>query len=360
MTAFNKLLIANFKMFLRDKTAVFFTFAFPLIFIVLFGMVFGGSNSVNYNVGLVQEDGSPTGTQIAEAFGNIPIFTITEDDLDPSLAALKRGDLAAVVVIPAGIESTIGSGGAATLTIYHDPSQTQTAQIILPVLRQVVDEFNRQITQSPVAITVSEESILSTNLRFIDFFIPGILGMSIMQSGLFGVLPLIEWREKKVLKRLGVTPLTRATVVTSQLVFRLGVVVFQSAIIIAVARFAYGVPILGNLFVLMGLIVLGTLLFIALGYVVGAWVKTVEGANPIVQLISFPMMFLSGVFWPVDIMPDFIRPVVMALPLTYLGDGLRQVMVGSTPLYPLGVDVLVMVGWLVVCMAVTVRFFKWE
>ena len=360
MTAFNKLLVANFKMFVRDKTALFFTFAFPLIFIGLFGMVFGGSNSVNYKVGLVQEDTSITGQHMADALKQIPIFTVSEDTLDKSLDSLKKGDISAIVVIPAGIDTTIGSGKAAAITLYHDPSQTATAQVLLPVMQQFVDQFNRQITQAPVAVTLAEKSILSTNLRFIDFFVPGILGMSIMQSGLFGVLPLIEWREKKVLKRLGVTPLSRTTVVTSQLAFRLGIVVLQSGVILAVAKFAYHVPILGNWLLLLGLILLGTLLFVALGYVVGARVKTVEGANPIVQLISFPMMFLSGVFWPVDIMPAFIRPVVTALPLTYLGDGLRQVMVQSTPLYPLGVDVLVMLAWIAVCMLVTVRLFKWE
>jgi len=360
MRAFNKLLVANFKMFLRDKTAVFFTFAFPLIFIFLFGMVFGGDNLVNYNIGLVQEDDSEIGGHIAEALNNVPIFTITEDNLDNSLDALKQGDLAAVIVIPENVGATIGAGGAAALTLYHDPSQTTTGQVIIPVLRQLVDEFNRQFTQSPVVLTLSEESILAANLSFIDFFVPGILAMSIMQSGLFGVLPLVEWREKKVLKRLGVTPLTRGTVVASQLIFRLGIAVVQAAIIIGVAYAAFGVPILGSWLMLIGLIVLGTLLFIALGYVVGARVKTVEGATPIVNLISFPMMFLSGVFWPVEMMPDFIRPVIMALPLTYLGDAFRQVMVESPPLYSMGIDLAVMVGWLAVCMFLTVRFFKWE
>lgn len=360
MTAFNKLLVANFKQFMRDKTAVFFTFAFPLIFIFLFGMVFGGDNLVNYNIGVVQQDDSPTATHINEALHNVPIFTITEGDLETTLDSLKSGDLAAVVVIPAGLDAAIGSGSAAALTLYHDPSQTTTGQIIIPVLRQLVDEFNRQITQAPVVITLAEESILAANLSFIDFFVPGILAMSIMQSGLFGVLPLVEWREKKVLKRLGVTPLTRGVVVASQLIFRLGIAVIQAAIIIGVAYVVFGVPVLGNWFLLIGLVMLGTLLFIALGYVVGARVKTVEGATPIVNLISFPMMFLSGIFWPVEMMPDFIRPVITALPLTFLGDAFRQVMVESPPLYSMGIDIAVMVAWLAACMFLTVRFFKWE
>ncbi len=360
MNAMGKLIVANFKQFFRDKTAVFFTFAFPLIFIFLFGMVFGGDNSVNFNVGVVTSEDSPTAQHITEALNNVPIFTISENDLGSALDALKQGDLAAVIVIPAGIDSTIGSGGAAAITIYHDPSQTQTAQIVLPVLRQMVDEFNRQITQAPVVLTLQEESILSANLRFIDFFVPGILAMSIMQSGLFGVLPLVEWREKKVLKRLGVTPLTRSTVVVSQLIFRLVLAVVQAAILLAIAYLVFDVPILGNWFVLLGLVMLGTLVFIALGYVVAARVKTVEGATPIVNLISFPMMFLSGVFWPVDMMPDFIRPVITALPLTYLADGFRQVMVKATPLYSMSIDIIVLIGWLVVCMFLTIRFFKWE
>jgi ABC-2 type transport system permease protein len=356
----NKLIIANFKQFLRDKTAVFFTFAFPLIFIFLFGMVFSGTDDLNYNIRLVVEDDSHIAQGLNEAFSSVPIFTISEGELDASLDTLKNGDLTAVIQIPANIEETIGTGGTAALTIYHDPSQTQTAQIILPVVRQIVDEFNRQLTQAPILITVSEESILADSFRFIDFFVPGILAMSIMQSGLFGILPLVEWREKKVLKRLGVTPLSRSTVVISQLVFRLVLAVIQAAILLGIAYAVFGVPIMGSIFLLLGLVVLGTLVFISLGYVVAARVKTVEGATPIVNLISFPMMFLSGVFFPVDMMPEFIRPVITAMPLTYLADSFRQVMVESAPLYPLSTDILVLLGWLVVCLILTIRFFKWE
>lgn len=355
-----KLIIANFKQFLRDKTAVFFTFAFPLIFIFLFGMVFGGSNDVNYNIKLVVDDESHISQGLTEAFASVPIFTVSEGELDPSLDQLREGNLTAVIVIPENIDSTVGTGETASLTIYHDPSQTQTSQVILPVVRQIIDQFNRELTQSPVLIDLAEESILSESFRFIDFFVPGILAMSIMQSGLFGILPLVEWREKKVLKRLGVTPLSRSTVVISQLAFRLVLAVVQAAILISIANAVFDVPVMGSWLLLVGLVILGTLVFISLGYVVAARVKTVEGATPIVNLISFPMMFLSGVFFPVDMMPEFIRPVITAMPLTYLADGFRQVMVESPPLYPLSTDIMVLLGWLVVCLILTIRFFKWE
>ena len=356
----SKLIIANFKQFLRDKTAVFFTFAFPLIFIFLFGMVFGGTDDISYSIRLVDNDDSHVSQGLVAAFESVPIFDVSEGGLDASLDELRDGNLTAVISIPSDIDGVIGSGGTAALTIYHDPSQTQTSQIVLPVVRQVIDEFNRQLTQAPVLLSLSEESILSDSFRFIDFFVPGILAMSIMQSGLFGILPLVEWREKKVLKRLGVTPLSRSTVVISQLVFRLVLAVIQAAILLSIAYAVFGVPILGSWLLMLGLVVLGTLVFISLGYVVAARVKTVEGATPIVNLISFPMMFLSGVFFPVDMMPEFIRPVITAMPLTYLADGFRQVMVDSPPLYPMTVNILVLLGWLVVCLLLTIRFFKWE
>ena len=360
MKAARKLLAANFKQFFRDKTAVFFTFAFPLIFIVLFGWVFGGTDELTYEIGLVNNDESPVGGQIVEALERVPIFNFTGGTLDETLTSVKDGDLTATIVIPSDIAATIDSGQAANLIIYYDPSQTQTSQIVLPVLQQVIDEINRQITEAPMLITLSEESVLAQNLRFIDFFVPGILAMSVMFSGLFGVIPLIEWREKKVLKRLGVTPLSRTTMIFSMLFFRMVLAVIQAAVLIAVAYFMFDVKILGNWFTLFGLLMLGTLVFIGIGYVVAARVKTVEGATPIINLITFPMMFLSGIFFPIDMMPDFIRPIITALPLTYLADGFRQVMVQSPPLYSMPVDIIVLAAWLVVCMIISIKFFRWE
>lgn len=360
MKSFRKLVFANFKQFFRDKTAVFFTFAFPLIFIGIFGMVFSGEEPINYQIGLVNNGDSAIGEGIYQALDQIPIFELSKGELNDKLTALEDGELRAVVVIPADIEATIAAGGAAAITVYHDPSQTTSAQIILPVLREAINEINRQLTQQPVLLTLAEESILSQNLRYIDFIVPGILAMSIMMTGFFGVVPLVEWREKKVLKRLGATPLRRSMVVFSQVAFRLVLTVLQATILLGVAYLLFDVQVVGNWFLLFGVIMLGTMAFISIGYLASARVKTVEGAMPIINLITFPMMFLSGIFFPIEMMPDFIRPVVEALPLTYLGDAFRQIMVESPPLHPLLLDAAVLGGWLVICMGLAIRFFRWE
>lgn len=360
MKAFNKLLLAAFRQFYRDKTALFFTFAFPLLFMLVFGLAFSGEQDISYDIGVVNNDNSAVGDGISQALSEIPIFSVTEGELDDRLAELKKGDLKAVILIPAGLESSLSRGQAATITVHYDPSQTISSQVILSVLRESINEINRQLTQQPTLLTLTEESVQSQDLRTIDYMVPGILAMSLMFLGLFGALPLVEWREKQILKRLGATPLHRSTVIYSQVIYRLVLAVVQAGIIVAIAYFVFNVQMVGSWLVFIGLLLLGTLTMVSIGYLAVSRVKTVEGAQPIIQIIQFPMLFLSGIFFPVELMPDFMRPIIAAIPLTYLGDAFRQVMVGATPLHPLSVDVAVLGGWLVLCMLLAIRLFRWE
>jgi ABC-2 type transport system permease protein len=220
--------------------------------------------------------------------------------------------------------------------------------------------INLQLTGQPVLLNLTQESILAQQLRTIDYLVPGILAMSMLFLGMFGGIPLVEWREKQVLKRFGATPLRRSTMMFSQVAYRLILAVVQSIIIIAVAYFAFDVQIVGNWFLLLGLVLLGALTFVSIGYFAVSRAKTVEGAMPLINLVQFPMLFLSGIFFPVELFPDFLRPIVDAIPLTYLGDSFRQVMVDATPLHSLGFDVAILGVWLVVTMALAIRFFRWE
>jgi ABC-2 type transport system permease protein len=360
MRAFNKLLIANFKLFMRDRTAVFFAFAFPILFMIIFGFVFSGDNDISYDISLVNNDGSEAGATIAHALNQVPIFKVSEDDLDSSLEELKNGNLQAVILIPEDIQLKVSQGEVADIVVYYDPARTTSSQVILSVLGEVVNQTNRYLTQEPILLQLREESIQSKDLRNIDYLVPGIIAMSALFLGLFGALPLVEWREKQVLKRFGATPIRRVTIVSSQVVYRLVLALIQTFIIIAIAYFVFSVEVIGSWLVLFGLIMLGTLTFVCIGYLAVSRAKTVEGAMPVVQLIQFPMLFLSGIFFPIDFMPDFIRPIVSAMPLTYLGDALRQTMVSATPEHSILVDTAVLAGWLVVSMALAIRLFRWE
>jgi ABC-2 type transport system permease protein len=141
---------------------------------------------------------------------------------------------------------------------------------------------------------------------------------------------------------------------------RLLIAVFQTVIIVGVGSVAYHVEIAGSWLLIGALILLGSLAFIALGYVIASFARTEESANGMTSVVQFPLMFLSGTFFPIDAMPDALKVVARALPLTYLGDGLRQVMVAGTPFAPLWVCFAFLAVWLVVCFGIAARFFRWQ
>ncbi len=181
-----------------------------------------------------------------------------------------------------------------------------------------------------------------------------------MQLGLFSAVGLVSQREKLILKRLGATPLPRWTLVGSNVVLRLLIGIGQAVLIMGIGVAVFGVTVLGSFWLMAGIVVLGALAFIAIGYVIASFARTEEAADGIVQVIQFPMMFLSGVFFPLEIMPSVLRPVAAVLPLTYLGDALRQVMVGGSAYAPLPLDLGILAVWFVVCLGVSARFFRWE
>ena len=181
-----------------------------------------------------------------------------------------------------------------------------------------------------------------------------------MQLGVFSAIPLVADREKLILKRLNATPLRRWQLVGSNIVMRLLIGIVQTALIIGVGAFVFHVQISGNPLLGAGFALVGALSFLALGYVIASFAKTEDAANGMVSAVQFPLMFLSGTFFPLEQMPNFLQVVARALPLTYLSDALRQTMVNGAALFPLWVCMAVLVGWSVVCFGIAARFFRWQ
>ena len=360
MRALRKLLTAHLKQFVRERAALFWTFAFPVFFILIFGAIFSGQEDSTFSMGLVTQDDSQVSQALSAAFHQVDSFAVHEGESAAELEALKNGDRRVVVVVPPGFGQAICEGIPSAIDLYYDPTQTTTTQVVMPIVFRVVDAFDRTITETTPLIQINSQTIQIHELRAIDYLVPGILAMALMQLGLFAAIPLVVDRQNRVLKRLGATPLRRSTLVFSTVIFRLFVALAQAAVIIVIARLVFDVPMLGNWFFLAGMVVLGTLTFLSMGYLLSAFAKTEEAITPLIMAIQFPMMFLSGIFFPVDMMPDFMRPVMSIMPLTYLGDSLRQIMVDSSALQPHYVNLAVVGGWFVICLAAAVRFFRWE
>lgn len=361
MDAFWKLYLANLREFARDRMTLFWTLAFPLMFIVIFGVVFTGNPDARYEVGLAVEDEGPAAAAVADAVKAVPALKVTEGTRDDLMARLKDGKLRALIVVPAGLSAAYGAGQPARVQTYYDPSNQASTQIVLGVIARTVDTVDQQLARRDTILSVEPVSIASSRLRTLDFFLPGVLAMSLMQLGIFGTAPaLVQLREQQVLRRIGATPLPRLTLLGAQVAHRLTVAALQTATILLVGTFVFKINILGNGLLLAGLVLLGTLMFVAMGYLISGIARTQDSANGLSQVINFPMMFLSGLFFPVDLMPSWLQPVASLLPLTFLADALRQVMVGATPLHPLALDAAVVSGWLIVCAVLAIRFFRWE
>ncbi|MFI5254225.1 MAG: ABC transporter permease [Candidatus Limnocylindrales bacterium] len=357
------LTIANLRSFVRDRAALFWTLAFPIIFVVLFGTIFSGGGNPEYKIGWVDEDRSAVSGQLRAAFAG-PSFLKLSDEPDRATAveAMKSGGLDAIVVVPAGVGQAVGSAAAAParLVVITDASQTSTSTAIGQTLAQVVGVVNQTLSGRPPALGIEPQTLQTENLTGTSFFVPSILAMALMQLGVFSAIPLVSLREKLILKRLSATPLRRMTLVGSNVVVRLILGAAQTALILGIGVGLMGVRVIGEPLLIVGLIVLGALTFIALGYVIASFARTEEAANGVTQVVQVPMMFLSGIFFPIALMPEWLRSVAVFMPLTYLGDALRQAMVGGTPFAPIGVDVLVLAGWLVVCLVISARFFRWQ
>jgi ABC-2 type transport system permease protein len=363
MGPLSSLTVANLKSFVRDRAALFWTLAFPLIFIFLFGFIFQGGGQASLDLAWVDEDGSARSAELRTAFAASPGVELSDDTRDAALDEMRRGEVDAIVVIPAGYGAGVASAGSGTgapagIEVFTDPSRQQLEGSVYQAVGSVLGVVNlagRPPLVLPVAKTVQTE-----NLNFISYFVPSILALSVMQVGVFAAVPLVADREKGILKRLAATPLRRSQLVGSNLVMRLLLALVQAVIIIGVGVAVFGVQVSGSIALAAAFIILGATSFLALGYVLASFTKTEEAANGITQVVQFPMMFLSGVFFPLEAMPAFLQQIARLIPLTYLADALRQTMVGGTPFASLAVCAAVLLGWMVVCFAIASRKFQWQ
>ncbi len=362
MKIFRHMFIANLKEFIRDKSALFWFLAFPVIFIFIFGMVYSGNGEQVFDIGIVQNFENDFSSQISDSLESVPNFDIHYGNEKEERSALSNGNRSMVIVIPEINLAQIKEGEATNIRLLYDSSNQQSSQILISVIKQIFNEIERKITGRPQLFNINTESIQADNLSSFDFnyILPGILAMALMQLGLFGGLQFLSLREQGIIRGLGVTPLPRVTLLGSEILIRVIMALVQTFVIIFIGMTIFDLKITGNFLYIIALVILGALTFISLGYMIISFASSPESGERMIQVVQFPMMFLSGIFFPITIMPDYIKPVIKAIPLTYLGDALRQTMVGVVPEYTMKTNILVLLSWLIVTLFITIKFWRWD
>ena len=354
------LTVANVKSLTRDRAALFWAFFFPVMFVFLFGWIFGGSGDSKVAIGFVDQDNSPVSHELQQAFSGVSLLTVETGSYDDESAAMQQGKISAFVVVPSGTGAAIAAKGPASIRLYTDPSSSQVTQVVQQIADKIVGGANLQLAGGSEVVKIQPMTLTSTNISNVAYLVPSILAMALMQLGVFAAIPLVQQREKGILKRIGATPLARWKLVGSNVLLRLLVAIVDAVVIVGIGLVFFNVQIVGSLLLAGAFVLLGAGAFLAIGFMLASFLKTEEQATGVVQVVQMPMMFLSGIFFSFNFLPGFLQTVARLMPLTYLGDALRQVMVNGTQVAPLGVDAAVLTGWLVVCLTIAARSFRWE
>jgi ABC-2 type transport system permease protein len=336
--------VASLKMLVRDRSALFFSLLFPIVFITLFGLIFGNAGSSRPDLNVV---GNGPLVRALERTNAVKVHV--RPDAEAAIERVRNGDEVGALIL---------SGTQARL--YYQASSTVQGPILLQVVQGVADSMNLRASGQPPAVVVSATKVEDRDLSYIDYLVPGLLAMAISQSAVFGIaFSLVALRTKGILRRIRLTPMPLGEFATARVLTALCLSLAQTVVLLAVGRFAFGVTISGNLVTLLPLVILGGLCFISIGLLVGSLAKTEDAAAAMANIVTLPMTFLAGVFFPLDSAPDVVQAISRLLPLTYLADGLRGVAVrdhGFAWTLPyLGV----LAVFTVVITAVSLRNFRW-
>jgi ABC-2 type transport system permease protein len=354
------LFVASGKMFIRDRTAVFFSFFLPLVIMLIFGVLNFGE-AAELDVSVADEAQNSSSQALQSALGQTSGLVIHTGSLADELAALAEGDRAAVLQIPARWELVPpGSSGYQPLSAYTSQAQAGEGQTAVLLVNAVVAQALVSVDGgSPEPLVVVEE-VAGRNLGYIDFLVPGILGLTVMQLGVFSVaFGFVQLKQTGTLRRLFATPTSPSYFLAAQVSSRLVIALIQVLILLGVGLW-FGVQLVGSVAVVLALAVLGSVVFLGMGFGVAGWAKNENQAAPVANLISLPMMFLSGSFFPREAMPEFLQEVTRFLPLTYLNNALRAVINDGAGLDVIGTDVVGLAIWAVITFVIATRLFRWE
>lgn len=360
--ALRGLTIASLKMYFRNKTALFFSLFFPIVFIVVFGSIFKNS-STSFKVDLTNESRTELAGRFESELKKTHVFKIKNVDKAQGQADLDEGDADLTVVIPASFGQIQNGQPVESKVVAHfNAARPQNGGAAAQIVQQVASELNDSVTSAPKVVSVQASGVSTKNLSYIDFLLPGMVGLSIMQLGIFSVaFGFVSYKTTGMLRRIQATPIHPASFLAAQGFTRLIMAVLQTVLLAGIGMAFFGFHLdPGSWLPFIVLSLLGSIVFMEIGFAIAGWAKNEDQAQPVAQLIQFPMMFLSGTFFPRDGFPPLLQTITDYLPLTYLANALRLVANDGATLWAVRGDLLGLLVWGVIAGFISVRLFRWE
>ncbi len=361
--ASGKRIISDFRLFgrgyLRNVAGLFFGLIFPVILILIFGAIFSGNNTGEVTVYLQDKDSSALSGNFTQALNSTSILNVqsvvTSENFTQFLLDHSTSD---GIIIPTNFSLNYATQQPINVTVYGNPTQS-TNGIILGTLNGVANAFNLQRYGGSHIIGIETATVGYETPKYVDFMIPGLIGFSILVSPMFAMVNIsAEYKKNKLFKQLSLTPITKFEWLASKILFYIVLSVVSFLLMVAVGVFVFGATIALTVW-LIPFFILGPMMFCSLGMLVGTISKSVETASVIGNIITFPMMFLSGTFFPLSIMPQYLQSVAHVLPLFYIVEGLNNVMVYGNIGAAL-IDIAVTLVIALVVFVAAAKLFKWR
>ena len=336
-----ELTLLRIRQFLREPEALFWTFGFPIIMAVGLGLAFGDPPEARVPVAVERGTAAERHLPALRASPELEVRV-----LEPAAAeeALRRGEAAVVLA------------GRDTLVFRYDPGRSESR-----AARLLADRAVQAGAGATPPVPIVEAAERQSGSRYIDWVIPGIIGLNLMSTGMWGIgFGVVQMRQKKQLKRLVATPMRRRDYLLAQILARLSFVALEVPPIVLFAWWVFDVRVAGSALALAAVVLLGTMAFAGLGLLAASRARTIEGVSGLLNLAMLPMFVLSGVFFPASRYPDAMQPLVQALPLTALNDALRAVYNDGLPLAAAWADVAILGAWMVGAFLLALRWFRWQ
>ena len=354
------------RTYFRNPVALFFSLIFPIILVTLFGLIFSAAGSGTVTLVVVNDDhNSPASVAFLSALNNTTVVSVDVVSIGSQNFStyLGQNDDSTGLIIPAGFESDYLNHRPVNLTLYTDPQDASSAGIAEGAVQGVAARFNLEAacggsTCAPI-IGYTTANVGSAVYKYIDYLIPGLIGFAILTSPMFSMVDIASsYRKDGIFRQLSLTPLTRSEWLVSRICWYVALTFVTSGIMIGAGVFLFGAHVTLTAGVIPFLVV-GPFFFVSLGMLAGSVAKTPESAALIGNIITFPMMFLSGTFFQVSAMPLGLQEFARILPLYYVIDGMNQVMLFSNTARAI-TDLLVVFIGSVVVFLLAVRLFKWR
>jgi ABC-2 type transport system permease protein len=375
-----KRITSDFRVFsrgyLRNKFGLFFGLIFPVILILIFGAIFSGNSSGTMMVYTQNQDTGPfpspqldiatqfvyalngtlpDGTKISDTW---PIQVELVDPLENFSQYLADHSASDGILIPDGFSEKYLAGEMVDVTVYGNPTSS-TSGIVSGTVNGVANLFNLERFNGSAIIGISSTTVNTDQTQYVDFLIPGLIGFSILVSPMFSLVNISsEYKKTKLFKQLSLTPLTKMEWLISKVLWYIVLTTLSFLLMVTVGVLLFGAHVTLTIW-LIPFLLIGPTLFASLGMLVGTVTKNPETAGVIGNIVTFPMMFLAGTFFPISMMPQYLQSIAHVMPLYYIVEGLNNVMVYAN--YSGAVIDLAVVGVItVIIFAAAVKLFKWR